>query len=105
MIDPNKADMGYKDGYTNGYNYLAQDRWNFLHPNGSYTYPDGHTIYGYIPGGPYVFTARSTDAEKWKAVARMSKKYHDDWLLGWVDGINKYVEDNKLDYPKVEHHR
>lgn len=102
MIDPNKADEGYKDGYNDGYNHLAQGRWNFLHPFGEYVYPNGRVLKGYIPGGPYIFQARSYDDEKYKALARISKKYHDDWIKGWIDGINKYVLDNNLPYPQID---
>jgi hypothetical protein len=91
MIDPNKADNGYIDGYTDGYSWLTEGA-NFRHPS---------EPKGYIPGGPYVFTASRSDKEDIQAKARMSKKYHDDWMKGWVDGINKYVRDNKLDYPQI----
>ncbi len=100
-MDINRAEMGYQDGYKEGYEWLTKGAQynNFKHPS---------EPKGYVPGGPYVFTnsnPHGKDAEKWNAIARISRKYHDDWMRGWVDGINKYVSDNKLNFPKVEHVR
>lgn len=98
MIDLNRAEMGYTDGYTDGYAWLSRSTGkNFKHPSVSG---------GYIPGGPWVFTAgynNGTNKQKYEAWERISRKYHKDWMRGWVDGINKYVEVNNLGLPQVRH--
>jgi len=94
ILDPNPSvinEQGYDDGYNDGYIWLTRGS-NFKHPS---------VIGGYIPGGPYVFNSGKNDKPDVKEYARLSTQYHHDWLRGWIDGINQYVTDNNLEYPKV----
>ena len=104
MIDLERAEMGYSDGFDVGYTWLTSGL-NFIHPSETKRFDGGYVLKGYIPGGPYVFTASNRDEQKYQALARVSRKYHDDWLCGWVDGINTYVRENNLSYPEVAHAR
>lgn len=83
---------GYREGYKEGYEWLTRGN-NFHHPNN----------HGYIPGGPYIFTANRYDKPEYKVKAQKSLENNRGWIKGWIDGINAYVTDNKLSYGMVEY--
>jgi len=93
----------YIAGYECGYTWLAEGRWNFLHPTATYTYPNGRVLRGYIPGGPTYFNKydRYRDVEEYKNQNILNKHRSDRWHQGYVDGINTYVRDNNLHYPQI----
>ena len=88
----------YNQGYEDGYSWLTKG-WNFIHPNGSYTYPSGYTIRGYVPGGPSVWNPDLRDNYGRKGA--YDHKARVEWITGWVNGINAYVKDKGLDFPEV----
>lgn len=83
---------GHKDGYNNGYEWLTKGS-NFRHPNAG----------GYIPGGPWVFTASRYDKPEYKVKAQKSEEFAIGWRVGWIDGINAYVSKNELSFAPVEY--
>ena len=99
---PNPDDF-YTQGYNDGYGHLAQGRWNFLHPYGSFTYESGRTIKGYIPGGPRVFVNDHAPyrSKEYNEARKLETECNRAWLRGWIDGINKYVLDNGLPYAQI----
>ncbi len=80
-----------RDGYESGYTWLTRGK-NFRHPNAG----------GYIPGGPFVASARQYDRAWYKQEAKITALGNQIWRNAWVDGINQYVADNNLEYPVVE---
>ncbi len=102
LIENTNEDEQYKNGFTCGYEWLSFGRWNFLHPSATYTYPSGHKLHGYIPGGPCFFSRYETYDPKYKAEAIKIDVCRRAWRNGWIDGINAYVLLHNLDYPQVE---
>lgn len=105
LVDETTEEQEYKEGYKCGYEWLSSGRWNFLHPYGIYTYPDGHKIHGYVPGGPHYITRAVYGSKEYPAQNNMVSKLHKAWHNGWIDGINKYVKENNLPYAQVPNER
>lgn len=80
----------YKRGYKDGYEWLTRAD-NFRHPSNG----------GYIPGGPWNYSARTFDPIWFKQRAELSVRVNKVWRNAWIEGINQYVIDNNLDYPNI----
>ena len=91
----------YNDGFKCGNEWLASGRWNFLHPYDTYTYANGQKLQGYIPGGPSFYPYTNYD----KAQSIVGDQLHNQWINGWIDGINKYVRDNNLPFDQIPNER
>ena len=83
----------YHDGYNNGYNWLAEKRWNFVHPSQEH---------GYVPGGAQFYTRANFNEPGYRTELALTYEYNKAWRNGWIDGINQYVRDNDLDFPMVD---
>jgi hypothetical protein len=100
FVEDTTVEQMYNAGYTVGYEWLTKG-WNFIHPKGSYTYPNGRTIYGYIPGGPTFFIRAEQHAKEYPALRTKEYNLHKAWRDGYIDGINAYVMKHKLNYPQL----
>ena len=63
----------YNDGYNTGYTWDAN----------------------WMPGGPFVFTAKPYESEAWKKECADSKLKHDEWMQGFKDGLKERLATNK----------
>lgn len=105
FVDETTEEQEYKKGYDRGYTWLAMGLWNFLHPYGSFTYPDGHTIKGYIPGGPSFSCRARYGSIEYTNQNKLAHNLNKAWRNGWIDGINKYVFEHHLDYQQIPNER